>query len=379
MKKTLIRIVVVAAAIGLGIFIRGLMPSGGPPPGMMMGGMPPPAVMVQELSEVPLDVRDEYIAMVEPVQDVMVQTEVSGYIDQVHFKEGSTVKEGDLLFTINQREYLALVNVRQAELERAEAEVDRANKYIDRLRRASKRSVSDTDIETAESAQLQASALLQQAKANLELAQVDLDYSEIRSPISGLIGSALVTKGNYVSPSSGALARIIQTDPIRVVFSMTDRAYLTVRQQVLDGDDSVLEAQVRLPNGQLLPMTGQADFVDNMMSASTGTMAIRYLFNNPDGMLVSGGYVKIMLGQPDRPMGIRIPQRAVLVDPQGSYVLTADAEGMVGTARIETGKSVETDLVVLSGLNAGDRVIVDGIQKVQPGMTAQVSLLENNE
>ncbi len=375
--KKLTLLITALLAIGFGFYLRGFMPpAGGMPPGMMMGEMPPPAVVVQRLKESPLDVRDEYIALVEPVQDVMVQTEVSGYIDQVHFKEGSVVHEGDLLFTINQRQYQAVVNVRKAELESEKAEVDRTNKFIDRLRKASKRSVSDTDIETAESEQLQAVAMQQQALANLELAQVDLDYSEIRAPISGLIGSAMITKGNYVSPASAPLAQIIQTDPIRVVFSMTDRAFLTVRQEVLDGNDDVLVAQVRLPNGQMLPMTGKADFVDNMMSSTTGTMAIHYLFDNPDGMLISGGYVKIMLGKPERPMGIRIPQRAVLLDPDGSYVLTANEEGLVRVVRIETGRTIEADIAVLSGLKAGDRIITDGVQKVQPGMTAQVNLAE---
>ncbi len=375
--KKLTLIIVAILAIGLGFYLRGFMPpAGGMPPGMMMDEMPLPAVVVQELKESPLDVRDEYIALVEPVQDVMVQTEVSGYIDQVHFKEGSVVQEGDLLFTINQRQYLAIVNVRKAELESANAEVDRTNKYIDRLRKASKRSVSDTDIETAESEQLQAVAMLQQAKANLDVAQVDLDYSEMRAPISGQIGNAMITKGNYVSPSTGPMARIIQTDPIRIVFSMTDRAFLTVRQEVLDGNDDVLVAQVRLPNGRMLPMTGKADYVDNMMSSTTGTMAIHYLFDNPNEMLISGGYVKIMLGKPERPMGIRIPQRAVLLDPDGSYVLTANEEGLVSTVRIETGKTLNTDIAVLSGLKAGDRIVTDGVQKVQSGMTAMVTIAE---
>jgi membrane fusion protein (multidrug efflux system) len=112
------------------------------------------------------------------------------------------------------------------------------------------------------------------------------------------------------------------------------------------------------------------------MNPETGTMAVRYLFDNPDGRLVPGGYVNILLGLRQRPMGIRIPQRAVLLDPKGSYVLTVNGEGQVGTARVEIGESVEGDFVVLSGLKAGDRIVVDGVQKARPGMTAQVTLPE---
>jgi len=366
-----------AVAVGLGFLIRGLIPAGGPPPGMMgMGEMPPPAVVAQELKEAPLDVLDEYIAMVEPVQEVMVRTEVDGYVDEVHFKEGAFVNAGDLLFTIDQKQYEAQVEVRQAELARANAELSRAEKYLKRVRDAGEGSVSQSDVDTAESDHLQAVANLKQAEANLNLAKIDLEYAEIRSPISGRIGEAKATKGNYVASMSDALARIVQTDPMRVVFSMTDRAYLSARQQVLGGSVSGIVAQVRLPNGTMLQMVGKKDFDDNEMNAQTGTMAVRYLFDNPDGMLVSGGYVMILIGQQERPMGIRVPQKAILVNPKGAYVLTVDEKGTVDAAPVELGKSVGSDMVVLGGLKAGDRVVIEGVQKVQPGMAASVTMQE---
>jgi membrane fusion protein (multidrug efflux system) len=366
-----------AMAVAVGFFARGLMSGGGPPPGMApMGGMPPAAVVAQALKEAPLDVQEEYIASVEPVQEVMVRTEVAGYIDQVHFQEGAAVSAGDLLFTIDQKPYRARVAVRQAELSRAKAELVRAEKYLKRLQEAGERSVSEADVDKAESDHLQAVANIEQAEANLNLAQIDLGYTEIRAPIAGRIGAAKATKGNYVTSASDALARIVQTDPIRVVFSMTDRVYLDLRRQEQEGAVEALAARVRLPNGTTLETVGQKDFDDNAMSRETGTLAVRYLFDNPDGLLVSGGYVNILLGQRERPMGIRVPQRAVLVDPQGSYVLTVDDAGQVGTARVQLGKTIEADFVVLAGLKAGDRVVVDGVQKVQPGMTASVTLQE---
>ncbi|WP_319576891.1 efflux RND transporter periplasmic adaptor subunit [uncultured Desulfobacter sp.] len=377
MVKAIGKVVIAIVLIGVGYFISLFVPSGGPPPGMMgMGEMPPPAVIAVELKERPLDVLEDHIATVEPVQEVMVRSEVAGYIDDVHFTEGSFVKAGDLLFTIDQKQYQAMVDVREAELARAKAELDRAEKFFKRMREANKRSVSQSDLDTAESDKLQAVANLKQAAANLNLAKIDLGYAKVRAPISGRIGVAKVTKGNYVTSASNELARIVQISPIRVVFSMTDRAYLDFRAQELAGTSDGMVAYIRLPNGTQLPLVGKKEFDDNVMNPETGTMAVRYLFDNPDGRLVPGGYVNILLGLRQRPMGIRIPQRAVLLDPKGSYVLTVNGEGQVGTARVEIGESVEGDFVVLSGLKAGDRIVVDGVQKARPGMTAQVTLPE---
>jgi RND family efflux transporter MFP subunit len=363
--------------IVLGFVVRGFLPSGGPPMGMMgMGEMPPPAVKAIELQRMPLDVREEFIASVEPVQQVMVKTEVSGYLDAVHFQEGAMVKEGDLLFTVDQKRYKAIAEAREADLSAAKAELHRAEKYLERVTQVGEGSVSKSDVDQAVAIHLRAEAQLKQIEANLNLALLDLSYSEIRSPISGRIGAARVTKGNYVDSGTEALATIVQLDPIRVVFSLTDRAFLNLRANVLQGEAEAAVAQAKLPNGTVLQTIGKKDFDDNAMNSKTGTMAVRYLFDNPDEMLVAGGYVTVLLGKPDRPMGLRIPQQALLLDPDGPYVLTTNEEGLIGTARVATGDSIGDDFVVLSGLNAGDRVVVSGVQKVQPGMTAVVTLLE---
>jgi RND family efflux transporter MFP subunit len=264
-------------------------------------------------------------------------------------------------------------------LEGAKAELDRAGKYLKRLRNTDRKGVSASDLETAESAHLQAKAALLQAEANLELAVIDLSYAEIRAPIGGRIGEAMMTKGNYVSVASEILARIVQDDPIRVAFSMTDRAYLNLRQQELAGENEALNARIRLPNGAAFPTVGKKEFDDNEMNPETGTMAVRYLFDNTDGLLVPGGYVNILLGVPERPMGIRVPQKAIMLDPEGSYVLTVDEAGMVGVSRVELGGTIGDDRIALAGLNEGDRVVVEGVQKVQPGMTAAVTLQETEQ
>jgi len=358
MLKIVGRMIVVAALVGLGFVIRGFMPAGGPPPGMGGMQMPPATVKVVEIREALLGAVDEYVARVEPLQEVSLRSEVSGRIEQVHFAEGSVVGEGDLLFTIDRAAY-------QATADAAEAEMIRAKKRYDRLQQADVRSVSASDLETAESDYLR-------GKAAYDLAKVDLDYTEIRSPIDGRIGSAMVKKGNYVTPATAELARIVQLDPIRVVFSQTDRKHLALHRRELAGTTAALEARIVLPDGSILPDIGKKDFNDNVINPSTGTIAVRSLFDNPDGLLVPGGYVRARLSDPAGERGIRIPQRALLLDSTGAYVLTVDDTGTVGMVRVEAGPQVEADVVILSGLKPGDRIVVDGVQKAFPGATVQV-------
>ena len=173
MKKTIGYIVSVIVAAGAGFYGRNLMPAGSPPQGA--GGppqMPPTAVNAVKISKQPLELLDSRIANVEPLQEVIVKSEVSGYIDSVHFVEGSTVKEGDLLFTVDRKKYEALYQVKVAELASANAELSRANKLLKRMQNAGARSVSQSDLEKTESEQLKAVALVKQAEANLSLAKL---------------------------------------------------------------------------------------------------------------------------------------------------------------------------------------------------------------
>jgi RND family efflux transporter MFP subunit len=366
MNKKTVLIVSGAAGISLlaGWFIHGMVGGkGGGRPGMGAMQMPPATVTVKTVLKSHIQPADEYIAKVEPVEDVMIRSEVSGYIAAVHFEEGGTVKEGDLLFTIDRRSY-------QAAADAAEAELSRAQKLYDRMKNADARSISRADMDSAESAFLSAQAAFKRAK-------VSLDYTEIRAPVSGQIGAAKVTKGNYVTSSSGALARIVQMDPVRVTFSLTDRDYLKFRQQEIAGSAETRVAQVRLPGGTVLPAVGKKDFDDNAINPDTGTIAVRYLFNNRDGLLIPGGYVTALLRNQNSEKGIKIPQKALLVDQQGSYVMTADEKGIVSPVRIVTGAQIGTDVVVLLGLKEGDRIIVDGVQKTRPGATVNVIQAED--
>ena len=349
-------VLIVGAVIGW--FAKGMLSGGGGGPPMGGMQMPPATVKVLTVEETLLNAADETIAHVEAMQDVFLRPEVSGRIDQVFFTEGAAVKEGDLLFSIDRSAY-------QATADAAQAEMVRAKKRVDRLKKADVRSVSASDLETAESDWLR-------GKATYDLAMVDLNYTEIKAPVSGHIGAAMVKKGNYVTPASDELAHIVQLNPIRVVFSQTDREYLALRRRELAGDAAALEARIVLSDGSIFPNVGKKDFDDNAINPSTGTLAVRYVFDNPDGLLVPGGYVTARLSNPAGETGIKIPQRALLVDQNGAYVLAVDEAGVVGIIRVEVGDQVGPDAIILSGLKLGDRVVTDGVQKARPGATVQV-------
>ena len=353
--------------------------SAAPAAASAMPRMAPPLVTVQTVRLAPLPAVTEIVARIEPVQTAHIRAEVSGAIAEVHFEEGARVEQGALLFTIEPDQYRATVAAREAELDRANAELERARLYARRLKDADARSISRTALETAESDLLRAEAGVKLARANLDLARIALNRTEIRAPIGGRIGAAQATRGNVAGPASGPLAHIVQTDPVRIRFSLADRDFLGQRRHAHADDSGAPLARVRLPDGAVLPTVGRLDFIDNLMNPDTGSIAVRYRFENPDEQLVPGGHATILLEKPDREDGIAVPQKAVLADAQGAYVLTVAPNNVVAVARIATGAQIGPDVVVRFGLKPRDRVIVDGVQKAYPGFPVQATSLEDSE
>jgi len=334
-------------------------------------GMTPPLVVVQTVQKTMVPVVAEVIGRVEPIQQAEIRAQVSGMLETVHFTEGALVEEGTPLFTIEPDQYEATVQAREADLARAQAEQVRADAYLARIKSADARNISRTALETAEADLLRAEAGVQQARANLEQARISLAHTKMHSPISGRIGPALVTRGNIVNPASGPLARVVQTNPIRVMFSLSDRAFLQKQWNDPDGESRSLAARVRLADGTELSTVGELDFTDHAMNPDTGAISVYYRFANPDEQLVPGGHVTILLESPDTKAGIALPQKAVLTGTQGSYVLLVGPNNIVMAARVVTGAQVEGDVVIRSGLMPGARVIVEGVQRAYPGFPVQ--------
>ena len=278
-----------------------------------------PSVVLSIVENADIAAEHDYIGRVEAVQTVQLKPQVAGQIDEVHFKEGSIVKAGQLLFSIDNRQYQATLDLRKADMAKAEANYTRALKYRDRLKAADKRSVSASDFDTAESDVLQGKAGVDLAKASLRLAQIDLDHTKITAPIAGRIGAAFFTKGNYVTPAGAQpLAVIVQVDPIRVVFALSDRDYLDAYAQFSTSED-VYNAKIILSNGAEYPLAGKRDFEDNAMDEHTGTMTIRLSFKN-EGSLIPGAMVRVKTRPANTHAAIVIPQEAILADAQGDYV-----------------------------------------------------------
>jgi membrane fusion protein (multidrug efflux system) len=371
MLKIVGKIVGALALVGVGFLISKFIPAGGPPAGATggMGAMPPPVVRVVETQLETASPVLEYIAHVEPIQEVMLTAQIEGIIDEVHFQEGSRVKKGDLLFSIDPAPYQARLAQREAELAQAQAMLDRAEKYWTMLSAADGRSVSRTDRDTAEANVAEGRAQVQNAQATLLQAQIDLGYTQIASPIDGRIGRALITRGNFVSPSSGPLASVVQIDPIRVAIAMPDSEYITQFERYSHEQDYNPLLKVRLANGTVFSAEGEIDFDDNQMDRSTGTMAIRLRFPNPDRMLVPNAYVTAMVQDRNAAQKIVLPMDSVMHGADGPFVWVVKEDQTVEQVAIATGAQMGDRQIVESGLQPGRRVIYAGMQKVRPGAT----------
>jgi RND family efflux transporter MFP subunit len=318
------------------------------------------------VTEANLAIGREYIGKVEPVQTVQIRPRAAGQIESVHFKEGSVINEGDLLFTIDRAQYEATVALRRADLSKAQASLSRASKYNDRLKSVDKRSISANDLDMSASDVQQGRATVEQARAALKLAEIDLGYTKIKAPITGRIGRVNVTKGNFVSSASGPLATIVQTDPVRVSFSMPDREYMEQINTLQSSDASVYETTLTLADGALYESRGTRDFEDNEMDTSTGSITLYLRFENKKGALIPGSLVKVTTKPLKSHIAPIVPQEAVMSDAASDYVYLIDDGNLARRRDVKLGAEIGTSREVISGLTPGEKVIVSGLQNVRP-------------
>ncbi|MFI3242324.1 MAG: efflux RND transporter periplasmic adaptor subunit [Alphaproteobacteria bacterium] len=338
------------------------------PPAMPMGGMSggPVTVLTETVVLSSQRPQKEYIGIVDPIKSVDLRPQISGYVEKVLFKEGSLVKEGDLLFLIEQQRYLANLELMEAELNKAKANLVKVEKEYNRQSSLNKQQfASDSALETATSNFAEAKALVKQAQANLDLAKIDIEYTEIKAPISGIIGKAFVTKGNYIQAGGESLAKIVQQKPIRVAFSVSDKDYLNAERDGIEHK----EARVILANGDVLKDKASRIFADNEIDTTTATIGIYAEYDNKDNVLVSGNYVKVFISDSALSQHIIIPSEAILQDKNGNYVLTVNEENVVEHRRIKVGLPFDDKQEVLEGLNVGDKIIIQGLQKAKEGAT----------
>ena len=314
-----------------------------------------------------------FMGHVEPIQDVDLRAQIDGTIQEVAFKEGAMVKEGDLLYQIDPRVYEARVAQAKAALAQAKASSENADRYYARISKVDKRSVTEAEVDQAYANMLEAKAAIAQCEADLASAEINLGYCKITAPISGRIGQSLLKKGDYVSPSLGTLARIVQMDPVRVVFSVPDREYLR-NKNIADSKGAgaeAIRAQIRLADGTVYAHDGKPDFISNEMSMETASLPVRYAFANPDQTLLSNAYVTVLLSEAQPKEALTVPSNAVLANATGDYVYINE-NGKAARRAIVIGARLEGVVEVKSGLKAGDEVITEGVVNVIEGTTLNI-------
>lgn len=337
-------------------------------PAAAMAGMPQ-TVAVTNAQLRAYNRPERFVAHAEPVQEVDLLPQVDGYILEMKFKEGDTVKAGDLLYVLDDERYQAVVNQRKADLEAAEAEARRAKRYYERMQNADERGITQLERDNAEAASESAAAAVLQAKANLLVAEYDLKKAKVVAPISGQIGKSSAHIGDYVAPSKGPLARIVQIDPMRVSFPLTDRAYIAWREAQKKGIYEKFRLRLTLADGSEYDHQGEWDFDDNEMSASTATIQMRLLFPNPDRLLIPNSYVTLLSDYQDPPKYPSVPQTAIFDLPGGNVgVWVVKDDGTVEARPVTTRDAYLGWNPIIEGIEEGEKVVISGVAKLQAGM-----------
>ena len=279
------------------------------------------------------------------------------------------VKSGELLFTLKQDEYRAQMDLAKAKVSAMQATLENASVHYERMKTAGKQAISKTDLDNARTAFLTAEAELQQAQADERLAQVNYDYTMLYAPISGRVGDVSISVGDYVFPQSSALVDIIQFNPIRVQFSISDKVYL---DEIKQGPPpfSDWKMYLKLTNGNVYHQTGQIKYFNNEINPSTSAITVYADFDNPDGILVPNAYVDVILEKQIQ-NGIFVPQSAVNFTSQGTIIYTLSSDNKIIATPVQVGVMSEGLYYIPSGLTAGTKVITDKISPYQIGQKVE--------
>jgi membrane fusion protein (multidrug efflux system) len=344
---------------------------------------PKPVVGTMQVEQHDANIPEKYIGHVEAVDSIDLKARVDGYLEQVNFSEGSRVGNGQILYVIEQGPYQAEVAAAQASMAAAEADLFKASTKLKRLRSADADSIPQTDMDDATANFKLAEAGVLEAKARLRLAEIDLGYTTITAPMDGRIGKSFFKRGDLISPSSGSMAEVVSIDPVRVLFSINERQGEILSQAARDAADKEgqpkLKIRIFTADGAEYPQTGRVEFIDNKMDPSTGTIAVWAQFPNPEGLLVPGEYVDVSLKPAEPHMQLTIPQAALQRDRDGAFVFVVDKDSKIEKRAISIGNTIGKRLFVTSGLERGEQVVFEGIQKVVPGVEAIVQLKEDKD
>ena len=333
---------------------------------------PPPAVVVTQIIPKTVPIYGEYVARTEAREIVEIRARVEGFLDKVLFKEGSQVKAGQLLFVIDQRPYKAALQDAKGSLAQAQAALEKAQKDVDRLRPlVAEDAAPQQDLDKAVAEAHYSRASLERAKAAIAKAELDLKFTEIRSPITGTIGKEEVTVGNLVTKDKTLLTTISSWDPMRAVFSLSESDYLLLAKKYPEDlksrEANEVPFELIMADNSIYPYKGKLSFVDRALDLTTGTLNIYVSFPNPDKLLRPGLFGRIRVALEEKPNALLVPQRAVQEMQGVKTVLVVGKDDKVALHTVTLGERYQDCFIVTEGLEPGERVVVEGLQKAIPG------------
>ena len=353
-------------AVTLAISLAGCKPAPGKTPSS------PAAVEVAAVVSRPIRLSDEFNGRVASINSVDVRARVTGYVDEVAYREGDSVKRGDLLFVIDPRPFRDALDSAKANLEREQAAAAFADIQAKRAQRLNaSQAISQEEYQNRDSDLSQSAARVHEAESAVATAELNLSFTEVRSPIDGKTGRAQLTRGNLAQADQTVLTTVVSQDPIYVYFDCDEQSYLRFQERVRRGSgvSSANPVRVALANETGFPHAGRIDFLDNAVNAATGTIRARVVLNNPDHRFTPGLYARVQLESTGAVQALLVDDKAILTDQDRKYVYVLGAGNTAQRKDVQLGPLVDGLRMVQSGLGTGDKVIVSGLQKIfYPGV-----------
>jgi membrane fusion protein, multidrug efflux system len=317
----------------------------------------------------------EFVGRVEAIDRVEVKARVTGYLEEVLFKEGDLIKAGSPLYRIEKGLFQAAVEQAEGALERSKASKTLSEIQLQRAEELLAKSAGTAVArDQALAADGNAKGAMMQDEANLSTAKINLGYTDIVSPITGKVGKTNVTKGNVIGPDSGPLTIIVSQDPMYVTFPVSQREFLRIHETGRQLDLDSIKVRLRFADNSVYPEVGKLNFVDVTVDRSTDTVLVRAGFPNPSGGLTHGQLVRVAAESATPQEKVLVPQAALIADQEGIYVFVVE-DGKAAMKRIKPGSESGTDVIVEQGLSGGEQVIVQGLQAVRPGLPVQATPL----